>query len=236
MKNKESVLKYLGLGVFGASLLAISGWLTGALGKGNTKNGLIMTNWAKIPAWRFETAIIIAAIGVILLGLGMNYMSHVIKLIRRRRVPLDSKAALITSLGTLCTSVSAFFIIAINNIIPLLYKELYESSLMEADMMDAVEGIFYYVSIPFFFFYAISIITVSIGFIYFILCERLRISKIYLILNPLVFYGIKKILAYITIIQVADFASGMVALGYAFMLMGMISGTAKIPAKKKQVR
>ena len=127
-------------------------------------------------------------------------------------------------------------IIAINNIIPLLYKELYESSLMEADMMDAVEGIFYYVSIPFFFFYAISIITVSIGFIYFILCERLRISKIYLILNPLVFYGIKKILAYITIIQVADFASGMVALGYAFMLMGMISGTAKIPAKKKQVR
>ncbi len=235
MKNKRSVLKNLLIGVFGACLLAVSGWLTGALGDGNVKNGLIMKNWAKMPAWRFELSMILAAVGSMALSVGMTSMSYIIKLIRRRKVLFDSKVSTVFSFGALTTSVASFFIVVIYNILPLLYKSLYESTLMEADLIDVVEGIFYYVAIPFYFFFAISIIAVSFGFIYFILEGRMKVNKVYILLNPLAFLGIGKLLKYVSIYHVADFSTGMIGLGYAMMLFGTLSFAVKIPGKKRAV-
>ena len=62
MKNRQKVVKNLILGMFGAALLMAAEWLIGAYGEGNSRNGLIESNWAIMPMIRFRAGLILAAV------------------------------------------------------------------------------------------------------------------------------------------------------------------------------
>lgn len=206
--------------MIGAGLLMISDWLVGALGEGNTKNGLIESNWFTMEAWRFEIALLLAAIGVCLFYYGMKAMVTVVSASAKKADYREYAMTKMFSFGSVVAVVSTLFIQLVKIIVPIIYKELYETSLMGADIIFIVERVFHYMAIPYYALFIMAVVFVSIPFVYFIWIGRLRISALFYLLNPLVMYGLSYVFKMIKMVQIADFGVALVSLGYVLLFVG----------------
>ena len=54
MKNKNRVMRNMLISMIGAAICMAATWLSSAYGEGNVRNGLIQSNWPKMPFLRFE--------------------------------------------------------------------------------------------------------------------------------------------------------------------------------------
>lgn len=219
------------LGMMGFALLMISDWLIGACGKGNSSNGIVQSNWAKAGAWRYEAAVLIAGVAVFLVYVGMKEMIRQMKLTRRKRDPWSIRAAQVFELGGTATIVASLFLRVKGVILPILYKKLYSTSLMGADMLAVVDDVFFYISIPFYVLSILMIVCTSVPYMYQVWNGRLRIPKWFILINPMVFWVLGWILRLFKNYLITDFTACMGSFGLMMMCWCILQHVAHIPER-----
>ena len=218
MKNKAKVMRNILIGMLGAAMCMIAAWLSMGYGEDNVTNGFIQSNWAKMPYLRFEAAIVIYAIGIPVCFIGLRYLAKVVRLSRRKRSIQDLRMAKLFEASVNIGAVGFLFVHACYIMMAIVYKLLFTTNLMGADIISTTEGMFFYMAIPVLAFYIVAIGGSSISFMYFILQERIRVSKICLLFNPLVFVIIGELLKLLKLYYISDFVAASSAFGYLMML------------------
>ena len=141
MKNAEKVVKNLITGMLGVGLYMAASWLLFAYGEGNSHNGLIESNWAKMPIIRFRLAILITALAAPLFLIGVQGAVRAINTARRKRYPVDFYMAKLFVMGAYASAISMLFNMAVSVMLPVLYRELFNTRLMGAEIISTVERI-----------------------------------------------------------------------------------------------
>ncbi len=218
MKNRNKMMKNLLIGMFGMGLCTLGCWIAGKYGEGNVRNGYIQSNWVKMPYLQFEIALILCAIGICLSYVGIKDYIKSVRIIHRKRHPYDGFMGMLFEIGCVAFLVSFLFIQTGYIFMALVYKHLYDTSLMGADIISTVEGSFNYIAIPLFAFLAISVGGASLAYMYFVLTGGFKVSKAAFILNPLVFLGIGELLKLTKLFYLVDAASGFIPLGFVLMM------------------
>ena len=186
--------------------------------------------------FRFEISIIMSSIGITLYYVGISDFIKVLKISRRKRGYREVRMAKLFEIGAVAGLISYLFIQVCFIMMALVYKHLYTTSLMGADIISVTEGMFYYVAIPVIAFFIISVVAVSIPFIYFTSTGKLKIPKLFILFNPLVFWGIGELLKLTKKYYLVDFASAAVLFGFLFMLAAGAIHVSKMPDDKRERR
>lgn len=234
MRNKNRVIRNMFIGMIGIAIWIAACWLMGAYGEGNVKNGLIQSNWAKMPALRFEISIALASVGIPLYYYGARDFIKAVRLSRRKKVISDHRMASLFDFGISVGCVSFLYFHAIQCLIPVVYKMLYTTNLMSADIMNSVESVYYYTAIPMWVLYISAHAAVTISFIYLVIQERLNVSKICILFNPLVFWGISEGLKFTKIFYLVDFAAAAVPFGYLILMACGVNHVAHIKERRRR--
>lgn len=234
MKNAEKVAKNLITGMLGVGLYMAASWLLFAYGEGNSHNGLIESNWAKMPIIRFRLAILITALAAPLFLVGVKGAVRAVTVARRKKYPTDYYMAKLFEIGAYGAAISMLFNMAVSVILPVLYRELFNTRLMGAEIISTVESVFYYVSIPFYVYYWVGIVGVSLGFMYFVMIGRLLIPRLMMLFTPLFFVILELALRNLENSLVDDIFAASDGIGYLFMFGLLISFVAKIPRRSKR--
>jgi len=222
MKNKQRVLRDLLIGMFGAALLMGAEWLLYSLGPGNEKNGLIQSGWAKMPMWRFEVSMLLCAGGMPLFAIGLHAAVRVVNSARRKGDVASVRMAELFHLSANAAIIGFLFWHTVNIILPVIYKSLFETSLMGAEIFTAVENIFYVLAIPFYVYRIVAYAGTSVAVIYFAVVGRLRVSKTVILLNPGVMILAGWGMQYLHNSRLSDFASAFGSFGFLLLLAAMI--------------
>ncbi len=233
MLNKSKVMRNMLIGMIGAAICMLACWLAMAYGKGNVRNGYIQSNWPKMSYLRFEASLILSGIGISLYYVGLKEMIKVIKTMRSRRRPISISMARLFEVGAVTTVISYMFIQAGYIMMALVYKMLFNTSLMGTDIISTVEGMFYYIAIPLLSFLVLSVAGVSIPCIYFMYCDRFKVLKVCMLFNPFILWGLGELLKLTKNYHIIDFASAAIPFGYLLMMAAGLSHVAKMPSKKK---
>ena len=236
MKNKSKEMRNMLFGMLGAAICMAAMWLSSAYGKDNDRNGLIMSNWPKMPMIRFELSIIFIAIGVPLYYLGAKEMIKALRLSRRRRSINDLRMA---KLFDMCMHLSVIGLVFTQGVfvtIAITYKLLFGTKLMGADIMYVVERQFYYFAAPVFAYLVFSLAGTSIAYMYFIINDRMKVSKICILFNPLIMFGIGELLKLTKLYYLEDFAAAMIPFGFLLMLAAGMVHVAKMPDARRRRR
>ncbi|MCR5542597.1 MAG: hypothetical protein K6F55_00485 [Eubacterium sp.] len=236
MKNKNRAMRNMLIGMIGAAICMAASWLSFAYGKGNIRNGFIQSNWPKMPMIRFELSIILNAIGVPMYFLGIRDMTRAVNLCKRRGNVSDFRMAKIFDMGASLGAIGFLFVNSSYSIMAIVYKLLYVTNLMGADIIATTEGMFYYLAIPVFAYYVLSILGVSIPFIYFLIQDRMRVMKLCIFFNPLFMLGVGELLRLTKIYYLVDFSSAAVPFGYLLLMAAGMSHTAKLPTYARKRR
>ena len=234
MKNKAKMMRNMLYGMLGAAIAMISMWLSHSYGKENVKNGFIQSNWVKMPIIRFEIALVLMAIAVPVYYLGAKEMIKGVRVSRRRGHPGDMRMVKLFDMCMHISVIGALFIDGAFISMALIYKLLYGTKLMGADIITVTEGLFYYYAIPVFVYLVVGIGGTSISSIYLIIQDRMRVSKLCIFFNPLVFFLIGEGLKLTKIHYLVDFASAAVPFGFMLLLaVGMVH-VAKLPDARRR--
>ena len=226
------MIKNLLIGMFGMGLCALGCWIAGKYGKGNVRNGYIQSNWSKMSYFQFEISLILEAIGVAISYIGIKDYIKSVRMVHRKRHPYDGFMGILFEIGCVAFLVSFLFIQTGYIFMALVYKHLYETSLMGADIISTVEGSFNYSAIPLFAFLAISVGATSLAYMYFVLTGGFKVSKICILFNPLLFLGIGEILKLTKQFYLVDAASGFIPLGFLLMMSVGSVHISSMPVKK----
>ena len=157
MKNKAKIMRNMLTGMVGAAICMTAAWLLFAYGEGNVRNGFIQSNWPKMQYIRFEIAIILFAIGVPIYAVGLRDFIKVIRMIRRRRSVLDARMAKLFEISANLSIVGMLFVFVSYAMMAIVYKQLFVTNLMGADIISVTEGMFYYMAIPVLAYFIISV-------------------------------------------------------------------------------
>lgn len=169
------------LGLAGGILCAIGDLLFDLKGKGNQKlgtSGNIDSNWMHMAYWRFGASIMIAFVGVVLLGFGFLSLANQIKLVN------VGMAGVIAVCGYISV-IAGFFVHTVLCIQPIIYKKIMETNNFK--LADDVLEIYYKVVLPPFLIGYGFILTVAICVIAAILTGCLSVPKWFVFLNPFIF-------------------------------------------------
>ncbi len=226
------MIKNLLIGMFGMGLCALGCWIAGKYGKGNVRNGYIQSNWSKMGYLQFEISLILESIGVAISYIGIKDYIKSVRMVHRKRHPYDGFMGILFEIGCVAFLVSFLFIQTGYIFMALVYKHLYETSLMGADIISTVEGSFNYIAIPLFAFLAISVGASSLAYMYFVLTGGFKVSKICILFNPLVFLGIGEVLKLTKQFYLVDAASGFIPLGFLLMMSVGSVHISSMPVKK----
>lgn len=224
------------IGMLGAAICMVGAWLSFAYGKDNIRNGFIQSYWPKMHMVRLEAAIICTAVGIPLYYLGAKEMVKALRLSRRRGNISDLRMANLFDMGMHLSVIGFLFIHCVYITMAIVYKELFATSLMGADIMSTVEGLFYYLAIPLFAYLVFSIGGTSIAYMYFIVSDRMKVSKLCFFFNPLILFLIGELLKLTKLYYLVDFASAMIPFGYMLMLSAGMVHVAKMPVRRRRVQ
>lgn len=236
MKNKNRVMRNMLISMIGAAICMAATWLSSAYGEGNVRNGLIQSNWPKMSFLRFEISLILMAVGIPIYYLGLKELVKAIRLARRKRSLSDLRMAKLFDMSAHIGIIGFMFVHAGYTMMAIVYKLLYTTNLMGADIISTTEGMFYYLAIPLLAFYIIGIGGVSLGFIYYVMQERLKVSKICIFFNPLVLFGIGELLKLSKVYYLADFASASVPFGFLLMMSAGLVHVSQLPNLRRKRR
>jgi len=234
MKNAEKVVKNLITGMLGTGLYMAASWLLFAYGEGNSHNGQIESNWAKMPLIRFRLAILITAVAAPLFLVGVKGAVRAISVAKRKKYPVDFYMAKLFEIGAYGAAISMLFNMAVSVILPVLYRELFNTRLMGAEIISTIESVFYYVSIPFYVYYWVGIVGVSLGFMYFTMIGRLLIPRVAIINTPLFFVLLELGLRNLGNSMVDDIFAASDGIGFLLMFGLLISFVAKVPRRSRR--
>ncbi|MCR5215075.1 MAG: hypothetical protein K6E10_11725 [Eubacterium sp.] len=236
MKNKKRVMRNMLVAMFGAVLCIVASYLSSAYGEGNVKNGLIQSNWIKMSYVRLEVSLILSSLGIGLMYPGIRDYIKVVKMSINKRYALEVRMTNIFEMGMAASLISYLFIQAGNIMIAIVYKELFATSLMGADIISVTEGMFYYIAIPLFTLLVMGIGFTSISYMYLIYSGRIKTSGICMFLNPLLFFALGQALKLVKIYYISDIADALTPLGYLMMFAVGMLHVAKMPVKRRQRR
>ena len=234
MKNKNRAMKNMLIAMIGACLCMVASWLSSAYGKGNVANGFIQSNWPKMSFLRFEFSIILNAIGVPVYYLGIKEMVKGVRLTRRKRNASDLRMVKLFDMCAHLGAIGYLFVSSSYSIMAIVYKLLYTTNLMGADIISTTEGMFYYLAIPVFAYYVLSVGGVSIAYMYLCFNERLKITKLCIFFNPLVMLAVQVLLGFTKSYVLVDFSAALVPFGYLLMMAAGLSHVAKLPAARRR--
>jgi len=234
VKGKRKAIRDMYVGMVGAGLWMVAQWMRGAYGEGNVRNGIIESAWASMSALRFEISIAVAAVAMLMLYIGLRSMTKALKVTVRRAGYEAKRAVRIFDTGASLGCVTFLFSHGSMCVIPMLYKFLFNTSLMSADIINVVESIYYYVALPMWISLILANVLVSLSFVYLVLMGDVRVPKLMIIMNPLVFMGLGELLKLTGVYYLVDFAAASVALGYLVMLGCGVSHTNRMPSVKKK--
>ena len=236
MKNAERVVKNLLIGMIGAGLYMAAEWLLFAYGEGNSHNGQIESNWAKMPLIRFRLSILITAVAAPLFLVGIKSAVKAVNTARRKRYAMDFYMAKLFEIGAYGAAISMLFNMAVSVILPVLYRELFNTRLMGAEIISTIESVFYYVSIPFYVYYWVGVVGVSIGYMYFVLIGRLLVPRITIFNTPGFFVVLEVSLRGLENAIVDDIFAASDGIGFLLMFGMILSFVTKIPRRSRERR
>lgn len=229
MKNKQRVMKNLITGMSGGALLVISDWFMESLSSDNVSNGIVQSSWTKAATWRFEAGMLLTAVAVFMLFFGMREMIRLMKASVSRKDPWSMRAVQVFEFGGIAIVVGELFIHAKGCILPILYKMLYNTSLMGADMLTIVEDVFFYMAIPYYIISIMMIVCTSVPYMYQIYQGRLKLPMFFIALNPMVFWILGWIFRLFKVTLISNFTRGFVSFGIIFLFYGFLQHVMRMP-------
>lgn len=234
MNSKSKIMRNMLIGMIGAAICMGASWLSSAYGEGNVRNGYIQSNWPKMSYMRLEASLILSAVGIALYYVGLKDYIRVVKMMKHRRYPAYGRMAGLFEIGAVASLISYMFIESGYIMMAIVYKLLFGTSLMGADIISTTEGMFYYIAIPLLTYLVISIAGVSIPFMYFVYQGRLHVSRLCIIFNPLVMLGLGELLRLTKLYYLVDFAAAAVPFGYLLMMAAGMLHVSKMKVRKKE--
>ncbi len=235
MKNKNKVMRNMLIGMIGAAICMVACWLSGAYGEGNVRNGYIQSNWPKMPFMRFEISLILSGLGIALNYVGLRDYIKLFRYMRRKRGVLNRQMGSLFEVGAIAYCIAYLFIQSGYIMMALVYKLLFATNLMGADIISTTEGMFYYIAIPLFAYLIVSIVGMSVAYMHFLWNGLMRVSRICILFNPLIFFGIGELLKLTKLYYLVDFAAASVPFGMILMMAAGMVGVAKQPNPKPRV-
>lgn len=169
------------LGVIGGLLCAMGDILFDLKGRDNVKSGpagMIDSNWLKMPDWRFQVSILMAAVGVPLYFFGLLGMSGQLA---QSNAPLGTVFLVFAVIG----SCGGFFIHAMVCCFPLIRKSLTKSGVEDDVQNELFIKLFDSIKIPFFAMFCSLVVATSFILIYAIIAGHLDVPLVFVLLNPL---------------------------------------------------
>ncbi len=233
MKNRAGVMRNMLLALVGAGFCMIACFLSSAYGEGNVRNGLIQSNWVKMSYIRFEISLILSSVGIGLMYPGLRDYARAVRMSVKKTHPLDVRMAKIFETGVAASLISYLFIQSGNIMIAIVYKELFGTNLMGADIISVTEGMFYYIAIPLFALLVIGVGFISISYMFLIYSGCIRVSTLRMFLNPLVFLGLGELMKLVKLHYISDLSACMIPLGYFLMISSGMTHVAHMPVKKR---
>ncbi len=232
MKNKNKLMRDMLIGMVGAAICMVACWLSGAYGKGNVRNGYIQSNWPKMSYMRFEISLIVSAVGIAMNYVGLQAYIKLFRYLKRKRGAYNRQMGTLFEIGAVSYTISYLFIQSGYIMMALVYKLLFGTNLMGADIISTTEGMFFYIAIPLFAYLIISLGGMSVAYMHFVWNGKMRVSKARLLFNPLVFFGLGELLKLTKLYYLVDFAAAAIPFGVLVMMAGGLSSIAKQPAPK----
>ena len=233
MKNKAAAMRNILLAMVGLGLCMIGCWLSGSYGEGNVRNGLIQSNWVKMSYIRLEDSIIMSALGIGISYPGFRDFIKAVKLSRRKNSINDFRMVRVFEIGMASSLISYLFIFTGYTMIAIVYRQLFVTNLMGADIISVTEGMFYYIAVPLLTLLVLSVGCTSVAYMYLVYCDRIRVSSICMFFNPLVFMLIGELLKLTKLYYLSDFASGLIPMGYVVMFAAGMSHVAKMKPRRR---
>ena len=222
MKNKQKLMQSMITGMSGGALLMISDWFMESLSSDNVSNGIVQSSWTKAATWRYEAGMLICCVAVFLLFFGMRDMIRLMKMTASRKDPWSLRAVQAFELGGISLVVGELFLHAKGCILPIMYKKLYATSLMGADMLTIVEDVFFYMAIPFYVLMIMKIVCTSIPYMYQIWQRRLKLPIYFIALNPLVLWLLGWLLRLFNVTLISNFTRGFASFGVVLLFYGFL--------------
>lgn len=234
MSKRHKAMKNLITGMSGGALLMVSDWLVGTLKSDNVSNGVVQSSWPQMAFWRFEAAMLIASVAVVMLFFGARTMIQIVKQTLDRRDPWSMRVIQTFEIGSVVIVVAELFIHMKECMLPIIYKSLYDTALMGADMLTVVEDSFFYMAIPYYVFTIMMILCTSIPMIYQIWRGRLRLPRFFMALNPLGLWILGWIIRLFKVNVLSNFTRAFLSLGIVFLFYGVLQHVMRLPSREEE--
>lgn len=213
MKRKRN----LRLGILGMILCMIADWLLDVMPAGNVSDMVVESSWVDMSMWRFEVSILLAAAVIPLFWLGIREMKELLR--TDCRTAGDRRMSRLFDVGAMAGVMGFLFIHIMCCLMPVIFKCAYAAGMDFTAASALTNQIGLYVYAPFFAYYLVADLSVSIAWVYFVLKGRLGLSKWAALCCPvatLVLGGLFHLLPW----PVGEIGAAFETMGYV-LLMGM---------------
>lgn len=165
----------LRLGVLGMGLCMVADWLLDVKPAGSVSDMVVESGWLDMSMWRFEASILIVAAIIPLFWLGIREMKALLK--ARCQTGGDRKMSCLFDIGAMAGTMGFLFIHIMCCFVAIIFKCAYAAGMDFAAASALTNTTAMYMYIPFFVYYFVADLSVSIAWVYFVLKGRLGLSK-----------------------------------------------------------
>lgn len=216
---QEKQKRNLRLGVLGMGLCMVADWLLDAKPAGSVSDMVVESGWLDMSMWRFEASILIVAAILPLFWLGIREMKALLK--ARCQTGGDRKMSCLFDIGAMAGTMGFLFIHIMCCFVAIIFKCAYAAGMDFAAASALTNTMAMYMYIPFFVYYFVADLSVSIAWIYFVLKGRLGLSKWVALCCPIVTLLLAELFHYVPW-PVSQIGVAFETMGYVLLMaMGL---------------
>lgn len=213
-KKKRNLL----IGSIAMVFCMIADWLLDVKGAGNITTGVVESNWTQMSMWRFEASIILIAVIMPFYWFGIRELAETVKGSCNRGSKTDTYMSKLFSISTAAGLISFLFIHIMCCLMPIIYKCFFDVLPDTATVTNTVNNIALYVLVPFYAYFVVADLGISISFAYFVWKRRLNIPRAAFLCTPVFTVVIVALLYIMPFAILKDIAAAFESMGYALML------------------
>lgn len=172
---QERQRRNLRLGVLGMVLCMVADWLLDAKPADSVSDVVVESGWLDMSMWRFEVSILIVAAIIPLFWLGIREMKGLLK--NRCQTDGDRKMSCLFNIGAMAGVMGFLFIHIMCCFVAIIFKCAYAAGMDFAAASALTNEAAMYMYLPFFVYYFVADLSVSVAWVYFVLKRRLGLPK-----------------------------------------------------------
>lgn len=173
------------IGIIAMGVCMIGDWLFDIKGPSSVSHGIVESGWLNMSMWRFEASILIGAAVIPIYYFGIREMMNMFSEISTSSSHTCQKFSKMFNVAAMAGVISFVFIHITCCLIPIIFKCIYAGVPNFKLVTEIVNKLAIYIYVPFFIYYLIADVGISISFIYMVITGKLNVPKWAIICCPL---------------------------------------------------